>query len=91
MSPELLSYLRSWLQWIEDGAPDYQPYCRHSGLCSNAPTSKMQQELYDILGSAYPFGGAGRYYYDLATNQQHLNEERIAWVRKQVSNDLQNV
>lgn len=30
-----LAYLRDWLDWVERGAPNWQPYPRDEGLCGS--------------------------------------------------------
>lgn len=33
---ELFYFLKSWIQWVEAGAPQSSPYSRHEGLCCSS-------------------------------------------------------
>lgn len=35
MSEELLTFYRTYLAWLEAGAPEGEPFTRCTGLCSN--------------------------------------------------------
>lgn len=35
MSANLKQFLAAWLEWVEKGAPDEEPFCRRRGLCAN--------------------------------------------------------
>ena len=48
MSEELLTFYRTYLAWLEAGAPEWKPFTRCTGLCSN---------LYDF----YDMGESERY------------------------------
>ena len=48
MSEELLTFYRTYLAWLEAGAPEGEPFTRCTGLCSN---------LYDF----YDMGESERY------------------------------
>lgn len=94
--PSLLEgYLADWLAWVENGAPQFEPYSRGYGLCSNTDyysEAESGNALIDALGAAfdeddldrdYPFG---RKAYDNASDNDtmHLDEDRLAWVRSKL-------
>lgn len=93
MTDDLISFLASWLDWAENGAPDGEPHLRKCGLCHNAlrhggfPNAALVDELRHLLeaelGEAHnPFGGnyLERAYY----LTQHECPKRRAWVRKKL-------
>jgi len=98
ISNELRDYLQSWLDWVEDGAPHEKPYSRVLGLCNNVENyskvdlfstkgitkTDLNIELCSMFNDAtYPFGTAN-YSYRAFAAIQHLDEERIAWVKEQL-------
>ncbi len=72
-------FLRSWLDWLEAGAPHGNPYSREHGLCHAHLIWKKQNtsqpkhyDLYDMFDPVYPFAPRG----ELNT---HCNAARIAF------------
>lgn len=89
MSDDLRAFLRSWLEWVEAGAPPRKPYARHTGLCGAA--SKYSYDVYDelyalFLPEPYPFG-ADEYEDAAVNNTQHLDPNRLAFVRANMEPD----
>ena len=88
MSPELKSALKDWLDWVERGAPEGEPYSRRYGLCSNLDRfDDVSDELSEVfrlqdLDDTIPFGCD----YDIRSlsRTQHECPKRLAWVRKQL-------
>ncbi len=67
-------------------------------LLSKDDRSKLHLELGDRLqkdfpkDNMYPFGRSAEFFARQVAETQHLNEARIAWVRKQIANvDIGNV
>lgn len=90
ISPELRAFLQNWLDWVERGAPEGEPYARSCGLCTNLGWSefanlKVWAELQSVLPyggrRSYPFGARG-YTERVAHGTQHECPKRLAWVRK---------
>lgn len=83
ISPELRAFLQDWIDWVDRGAPDDQPYAREYGLCYNSvayPGNRLWAQLDYIFGGRHmPFGGD--YYYRTLTGTQHECPNRLAWVR----------
>lgn len=84
----VLSYLREWLDWVEAGAVEGEPFTREYGLCSNAPDAAYAG-LKEMLGAdfgrdEYPFGDDD---YDLRFDEftQHECPARLAWVRAKLA------
>ncbi|MDI9686588.1 hypothetical protein [Burkholderia cenocepacia] len=96
MSKLMREFLSAYLEWVEAGAPQSDPFERELGLCSNADRypgvvaiGELDHELGQLfarsgLNEVYPFGEA-RYWEDFAAEAQHLNEQRLAWIREQLN------
>ena len=64
MSPELCAALTSWLTWVENGAPEGQPFGRSDGLCHSvwrfgresgrSNGTYLKRELGAIFSEIYP-------------------------------------
>ena len=99
MSENLQRFLAEWLEWVEKGAPDEEPFCRRRGLCSGLEDWNLERDFdveegeeelrclfkADGLDGVYPFGGAEVFYEAVDHDEQHLNEARVAWVRSKVA------
>lgn len=87
MSDALRAYLADWLAWTERGAPMNEQFSRLFGLCYNAfqTTHSVYDELCDIFGEDYPFGEHD-YYRRNEARTQHLDPNRLAWVRANLPN-----
>lgn len=90
MTDDLTSFLASWLDWATTGAPDFQPYNRDTGLCSNAPIGQPHAQLKLLLAkefgtATFPFGGPFEYRERTDLGTQHENPMRLDWVRKQLA------
>lgn len=90
MSDDLIAFLKAWHDWATNGAPEGGPFDRRNGLCPNARSKAVYDELVDIRKAefadddwVYPFG-EGDYdeRYDNAT--QHECPKRLAWVREKL-------
>ncbi len=91
MTDDLISFLASWLNWAENGAPDGQPYSRYAGLCPctrrfdynrrAAANEDLRDALRADFGDGYyPFGEAA--YHALSREHaQHTYKPRLDWVR----------
>ncbi len=88
--PETRKFLREWLEWAENGAPECLVFRRHSGLCpvaswyddrNNTSTRKDLERAFEHR--SYPFGGA-QYGKRCVSRTQHLDPNRLAWVRANV-------
>lgn len=96
----MLEFLKAWLKWAtEDGAPDRKPFNRRFGLCfeivvwSKLPGNQGKVNTprialdclfqQDGLCDVYPFG-VGAYGRRLYEGTQHLDPNRLAWVRKTI-------
>lgn len=96
-SKELTAFYKSYLDWLDVGAPHEQPYSRKYGLCSNIlhyyfnsnwrnyyPIKEEMKNQFDQAGihTIYPFEGSKYHYHDAAEHRKlHLNPARIQWVR----------
>lgn len=88
ISPELRAFLKAWLDWAESGAPDWDPFCRVWGLCSNARLMRCDKLMHEFLLQEfgpqrykYPFGGPEEFSIRDYNATQHENPARLAWVR----------
>lgn len=96
MDPILKAYLREWLDWVERGAPQNQPFSRSHGLCNNVCGSSAQDKthLEHQLGHAletsfpedkdYPFGYCA-YLVRGSAGTMHEDPKRLAWVREMLT------
>jgi len=94
----LRSFLRSYMKWVNAGAPDGQPYSTCFGLCSAAcrydddKDNRFPNQVYYGLGamlerdfeenSNYPFGGCEVYL--KSSGRHHENPARLAWIAKTI-------
>lgn len=96
----VLAFLKMWLKEAESDAPS--TVVKNHGLCLNfmrtaeGLTISQRHAAHDWLDDAlwevhsetlYPFGGLEKYHEDLVNNVAHLNEERLAWVRKMLADN----
>ena len=88
----VLSYLREWLDWVEAGAVEGEPFSRRAGLCPQAPVV-VRDELFSLRNAdfgndaddwVYPFGSSD-YLHRAATRTQHECPARLAWVRAKLA------
>lgn len=84
--PETRAFLRDWLDWVERGAPDRQPYVRAWGLCSNASVfgHGAQPDLENTFSDSTPFGEID-YYLRAGDRTQHECPMRLAFARANAS------
>ena len=88
-SKELTAFYRAYKQWLDDGAPDSEPFYRSCGLCSSVEDvitepfiveRELNCQFKDAeLNPEYPFGGAN-YASRTQNKEQHLDPLRIKWV-----------
>ena len=101
-------FLTAWINWVDTGAPEGEPFSRRNSLCLakydfcdkqygygveadnyydiGADLGRMFAE--DGLHDTHPFydmkdeDDSSGYVTDKANKTMHLNERRVAWVRK---------
>lgn len=89
--PETRKFLREWLEWSEAGAPEHRAFMRHNGLCVTARIydsftgTKVKDDLRKAFKGLfkYPFGKE-EYAERLEAHTQHLDPNRLAWVRANI-------
>ncbi len=91
LSEPLRQFLTDWLAWAEGEAVDRKPFWRWWGLCGNALTldDDILDDLRDLLlrdfgSTPYPFGSSA-YCTARAARTQHLDPNRLAWVRAKLA------
>lgn len=93
-SEELTAFYRAYAEWLDDGAPNGQPFFRSFGLCSALDeflgrTKKKWQIKHEMLQqfeaaglhANYPFGYA-EYYRRMEKGTVYLQSKRVKWVRE---------
>lgn len=88
----LLSFLKHWIEWVEAGAPDNEPFSRSKGLCPNARKfggfatgTELANHLIKTLDNClFPFDGYIDYITRRELGTQHECPKRLAWVRKTI-------
>lgn len=94
----LRNFLEEWLAWVDAGAPAHKIFATDQGLCDNlcdwhsGPGSELQRlkhQLGDMfeadgLHRRHPFNQSVRDFLE-EEGSYHLNEERVAWVRRKLS------
>jgi hypothetical protein len=94
MSQLLREFLSAYLEWVDAGAVNGEPFSRRVGLCSNFRGSAFCVSdideikrvcMADGLDEHYPFGGEDQYGVEQSGYTMHLNPARIAWVRSKVA------
>lgn len=85
LRPETRAFLRDWLEWVERGAPEGEPYWRENGLCDNAFKSRAGCFVLGDLESAfdddsYPFG-CGDFHRRYHDRTMHECPKRLAFAR----------
>lgn len=88
----LKAFYQAYAAWLDAGAPSLEPFSRHSGLCGNL--TRFTDDWHPVLDEMvaqfkaagldyeYPFSSEDDYYVQCHYGTQHLNTERIEWVRK---------
>lgn len=92
----LKGYYQAYADWLDNGAPEFEPFNRGLGLCHNVDfycgdeylqfvgdLREEQDALFEDaeLDEIYPFGGRETFYEEMETDTSYLNKERVAWVR----------
>lgn len=85
----LVDFLKSWISWVDKGAPDFAPFSRREGLCHALPNWNMRGQLKllfinDNMNPDYPFGGVAVFERYMYNSTQHLLPARLEWVRKTI-------
>jgi hypothetical protein len=80
MSDELRAALKRWLDWVERGAPDGEPYSRWRGLCSSLRNNELDRVFNDC---GFPFG-VFSFIRDRDNATMHTCPKRLAFVRANV-------
>lgn len=91
MTNQMREFLSDWLHWAESGAPAHPAFTRHNGLCDAAYKTHgyafdtVLKRLFceDGLDPVYPFGERD-FWIDHEDATQHLNADRLAWVRSKL-------
>jgi hypothetical protein len=84
-SKELTKFYDDYWQWLQDGAPEGEPFSRRCGLCFAARRyGNCDLEMQKQFGKAglsewLPFG-AGAYWRARDASKMHLSRKRRAWV-----------
>lgn len=82
--PETRAFLRDWLDWVERGAPQQNPYTRKEGLCDNSKrfdeTRRVYADLEHALRQQFPFG-EDDYMARAVDLTQHECPKRLAFAR----------
>lgn len=90
MSKTLKEFYCAYAAWLDVGAPNFKPFSRASGLCTNLFVFTKNRDAYMEMESQfndagldpnYPFGSEDDYMGRSAARQQHLNLARIKWVK----------
>jgi len=94
-SEQLTEFYNSYKIWLEEGAPDMEPFSRNEGLCFSVQYFSLYcgYAQLDLLGEmnkqfkqaglfiSYPFNGSGSYFSkEKMERTMHLNPARIKWV-----------
>lgn len=88
----LQQFYNAYAAWLDAGAPDDQPFTRHTGLCynlykfggNNDVRKEMTRQFEEAgLDSHYPFNDGDVDDYEIRVDDltQHLNLKRIQWVK----------
>lgn len=86
---QAVAFARRWVEWVDRGAPEWEPFSRGEGLCVAAKwgwpallknRSKAVASLRAIFGTDYPFGGEEAYYM-AAPGTMHEDVNRVAFAR----------
>lgn len=87
----LKAFYQAYAAWLDAGAPHLEPFSRGVGLCNNLrhftddwkPLRTEMAAQFEAAGldPKYPFGGEADYDERLIDERQHMNPERIEWVR----------
>lgn len=90
LHPETRQFLKEWLEWAENGAPEHPVFDRSDGLCrsaaeyddlNNTDTHSDLRKAFD--GESCPFGD-DEYWRCAIARTQHLDPNRLAWVRANI-------
>lgn len=99
MSPKLKMFYITYLAWLNNGAPQDEPFDRSSGLCWNIELytgeifSPIQREMMAQFHAAglrdvVPFNIIGASYgIEAMSKTCHENPARVAWVIKHATED----
>ena len=93
ISNELREFLKGWLAWVEDGAPESPDFKRCHGLCiqPSLRDCELVAELDELLIKTrgthlFPFNSDNTHYWEAtAKGTHHLNEGRINWVKEMLN------
>jgi hypothetical protein len=78
LSREEKQMLREYVDWIDKGAPNLEPFFRGIGLCGNAHCGSNRNVHFNgVFPCLYPFA----YYESSQPHQEYSNPARIAWAR----------
>lgn len=96
MSELMRAFLRAYLEWATSGAENYKPFSRRLGLCACIGEFEAayphEDALYgellsmfeaDGLDGGFPFGDAA-YFTARESGTQHLDENRLNWIRSKL-------
>ena len=99
-SPRLTAFYNAYHDWLEAGAPIENSYefSRHWGLCTSiifcsnskycASAAEMTRQFKMAgLDKFYPFG-ENEYETGSSSDTQHLDKNRIAWVKAHLTNEV---
>lgn len=95
--PALLQFLGEWLEWATSDAPKDGKFKKHLGLCGcYCKWCHQQGKTFDGqslkaaflasgLDTSYPFG-FNNFNYGVDHDTQHLDPNRLEWVRATIKN-----
>ena len=88
--------LQSYMDWVDNGAPDYSPYSRGTGLCSNL-YAETDFETYEYFKhrltvwaklngteATYPFSDWPDYLDRTQDRSQHTLQPRLDWIKAEL-------
>lgn len=92
----LQQFYNAYAAWLDAGAPDGQPFVRHTGLCINLHKFGGNRDVLKEMSSQfkeagldedYPFNdNSESYYRETYLDEIYLNPKRIDWVRYHANN-----
>ena len=90
-SKELTAFYRTYVRWVNAGAPQGRPFSRTDGLCiairrytdSVSMRTELRKQLIIAFGDwKTPFNPAGDFATESNSYTCHMNPARIRWARE---------
>ena len=96
MNKLLQAFYNAYAAWLDAGAPQYEPFCRESGLCHNLGKFGGDRDAYIEmtrqfeaagLDYRYPFNdGEADYMVHIGQEDHYINPLRVQWVKDHANN-----